>query len=67
MKCTYDNLVKKIELMQDIETAQNQIGAGKGIAHGAARGLLISRVAKKQVAVLTVRHCRQILPEEEID
>ena len=42
----YDKLVEKIELIQDIEMALNQIGEGKGISHSEAHQRLKSRYSR---------------------
>jgi|WetSurMetagenome_2_1015567.scaffolds.fasta_scaffold1416633_1 antitoxin YefM len=42
----YDKLLEKVELIQDIETALDQIAEGKGIAHSEAHQRLKSRYSK---------------------
>jgi antitoxin YefM len=42
----YDNLVEKVELIQDMEIALGEIGAGKGIAHATALKQLKSKYVK---------------------
>jgi len=42
----YEKLLAKIELLQDIQTGENQIDAGQGIAHTAARKKVLERIGK---------------------
>jgi prevent-host-death family protein len=42
----YDKLLEKVELIQDIETALDQIAQGRGIAHSEAHQRLKSRYSK---------------------
>lgn len=40
----YEKLLAKLELLQDIHTAEDQIGAGQGITHAAARKKALERI-----------------------
>ena len=40
----YEALVERAELAEDVRTAEAQIAAGQGIAHGRARALVLARV-----------------------
>lgn len=42
----YEKIIEKTELIQDIETAQNQISKRKGIAHLKAHQMLKMRYSK---------------------
>jgi antitoxin YefM len=42
----YEQMVEKIELIQDIEISTNQITAGEGVAHAKAHKMLKSRYSK---------------------
>jgi hypothetical protein len=54
------NDLKKIELREDIQTAELQIADGKGVDHSAARNLLRERLADED-------RLPPILPPDEID
>lgn len=51
----YEKLLAKLELLQDIHTADDQIDGGRGITHSAARKKALERVP----------HCKQKLPLRE--
>ncbi len=40
----YEALVERAELAEDVRTAEAQIAAGEGIAHGKARTLVLARL-----------------------
>ena len=40
----YEALIERAELAEDVRTAEAQIAAGQGIAHGKARALLLARL-----------------------
>lgn len=40
----YEALLERVELVQDIQTAERQIAAGEGIAHGDAEARVLSRL-----------------------
>jgi hypothetical protein len=42
----YEKLVATIELFQDVDAAEKQIDAGKGISHAAARKNALERIGK---------------------
>ncbi len=42
----YEDLVEKIELLQDIKVAERQLEAGKGIPHAEAKKRILQRLAK---------------------
>ena len=42
----YEKLIAKLELLQDIHTAEDQIDAGQGITHAAARKEALERLGK---------------------
>jgi antitoxin YefM len=42
----YDKIMEKTELIQDIDTALDQLSEGKGIAHAKARQMLKMRYTK---------------------
>ena len=42
----YESLLEKIELLQDIQTAEKQILEGKGIKHDQAKRMLLERLKK---------------------
>jgi len=42
----YEKLLAKLELLQDIQTAENQIDSGQGISQAAARKKALRRLGK---------------------
>ncbi len=42
----YEAMQEKIELLQDIQTATNQIENGEGIPHKEAKSMILKRVSK---------------------
>ena len=42
----YEKLIAKLELLQDIHTAEDQIDAGQGITHAAARKKALERIRR---------------------
>jgi antitoxin YefM len=42
----YESLLERLELLQDIHTAETQIKEGKGISHDSARKQLLGRFTK---------------------
>jgi antitoxin YefM len=42
----YENLIARLELLQDIETADAQLNEGLGISHSAARKNALERLRK---------------------
>lgn len=42
----YESLLDKLELIQEVRDAENQIDGGDGIAHDAAKRQLLSRLHK---------------------
>ena len=42
----YEKLLAKLELLQDIQTAETQIDSGQGISHAAARRKTLGRFDK---------------------
>lgn len=39
----YENLLEKLDLLEDIQKAERQIDAGKGIVNGVAKKLVLKR------------------------
>lgn len=46
----YEALLERAELAEDVRTAEAQIAAGRGIPHGKARALLLSRLRRPTTA-----------------
>jgi antitoxin YefM len=46
----YEMLLEQVELADDVRTAEAQIGAGRGIAHGKARAAVRARLATNRGA-----------------
>jgi len=42
----YESLLEKIELLQDIQTAETQLSKGKGISHSAAKKHIMGQLKK---------------------
>ena len=42
----YEELLAKLELLQDIQQAEAQISEGKGVSHNAAKKQLLERLGK---------------------
>ncbi len=40
----YEALLERVELAEDVRTAETQIAAGKGVAHGKGQALLVARL-----------------------
>lgn len=42
----YENMIEKIELLEDIHTAEKQIQRGKGVEHEKAKAHVLKRIGK---------------------
>lgn len=42
----YEKLLAKLELLQDVHTAEEQLDSGRGITHAAARKKALERIGK---------------------
>lgn len=42
----YENLLERIELLEDIQTAETQIEKGRGVEHEKARARVMKRIGK---------------------
>lgn len=42
----YEKLLAKLEVLQDVHTAENQIDGGQGIAHTTARKKVLERIKR---------------------
>lgn len=42
----YEELVEELELLRDVRKAEKQLGAGRGVAHAAARSRVLSRLRR---------------------
>lgn len=42
----YEAMLEKMELLEDIQTAENQIEKGKGIEHAKAKAHVLKRIGK---------------------
>ena len=46
----YEALLERVELAEDVRTADAQIAAGKGVAHGKAQALVLARLRSTAAA-----------------
>ncbi|MEK6302754.1 MAG: type II toxin-antitoxin system Phd/YefM family antitoxin [Acidobacteriota bacterium] len=47
----YEKLLAKLELMQDLHTAESQIENGRGISHTAARKKALKRLERRRLSL----------------
>lgn len=42
----YENILERIELLEDIQTSEKQIEKGKGVEHEKAKALILKKIGK---------------------